>query len=297
MLGVAVVISGVVTRLGQQVTKAREMGSYRLGELIGRGGMGEVYLAHHRMLARPAAIKLIRAGGPRRRRRQPGAGRRGALPPRGRGRGQAQVAAHGPAVRLRRDRGRPALPRDGAARGHQPRPARPAGRPAAGLARGAHSPPGLRVAGGGPRRGAGAPGHQARQHPPGARRAAGGFREAARLRPGEVGGRRAGRFTGQHGGDGGRDAGLHGARDGAWRRASTAGPISTALGCVAYYLLTGHYVFSGETPIQTVLLHVQQEPVPPSQRTDNLHPAGPGAARAHLPRASGPTPGRRARAR
>src|SRR5690242_18876009 len=60
MMGVAVVISGVVTRLGQQVTKAREMGSYRLGMRIGSGGMGEVYLAHHRMLARPAAIKLIR---------------------------------------------------------------------------------------------------------------------------------------------------------------------------------------------------------------------------------------------
>jgi serine/threonine-protein kinase len=59
-LGVAVVISNVVTRLGQQVTKAREMGSYQLGELLGRGGMGEVYHAYHRMLARPAAIKLIR---------------------------------------------------------------------------------------------------------------------------------------------------------------------------------------------------------------------------------------------
>jgi serine/threonine-protein kinase len=60
MLGVAVVISHVVTRLGQQVTREREMGSYRLGELLGRGGMGEVYRATHRMLARPAAIKLIR---------------------------------------------------------------------------------------------------------------------------------------------------------------------------------------------------------------------------------------------
>src|SRR5687768_616780 len=60
LLGVAVVISGVVTKLGHQVTKAREMGSYHIGELLGRGGMGEVYTATHRMLARPAAIKLIR---------------------------------------------------------------------------------------------------------------------------------------------------------------------------------------------------------------------------------------------
>jgi tRNA A-37 threonylcarbamoyl transferase component Bud32 len=60
LVGVAVVISRVVTRLGQQIGKAREMGSYQLGDLIKRGGMGEVYLAKHRMLARPAAIKLIR---------------------------------------------------------------------------------------------------------------------------------------------------------------------------------------------------------------------------------------------
>jgi tRNA A-37 threonylcarbamoyl transferase component Bud32 len=61
LAGIAVVVSGVVTRLGRQVTKAREMGSYQLGDLIRRGGMGEVYRATHRMLARPAAIKLIRA--------------------------------------------------------------------------------------------------------------------------------------------------------------------------------------------------------------------------------------------
>jgi eukaryotic-like serine/threonine-protein kinase len=52
--------SHVVYGLGTAVRKARELGSYRLVERLGQGGMGEVWRARHRMLARPAAIKLIR---------------------------------------------------------------------------------------------------------------------------------------------------------------------------------------------------------------------------------------------
>jgi serine/threonine-protein kinase len=56
----AVLPAKIFLRLGSQVRAARELGSYRLGDRIGAGGMGEVYRAEHRLLARPAAIKLIR---------------------------------------------------------------------------------------------------------------------------------------------------------------------------------------------------------------------------------------------
>ncbi|HEX2249246.1 MAG TPA: serine/threonine-protein kinase [Gemmatimonadales bacterium] len=57
---VAPVISHIITRLGREVRKAREMGSYVLVQKIASGGMGEVWEAKHRFLARPAAVKLIK---------------------------------------------------------------------------------------------------------------------------------------------------------------------------------------------------------------------------------------------
>jgi len=54
--------SRVVYGLGMEVVEARRMGSYTLESRIGSGGMGEVWLARHRLLARPAAVKLIHTG-------------------------------------------------------------------------------------------------------------------------------------------------------------------------------------------------------------------------------------------
>ncbi len=56
----AVLPAKIIRGLGRQVRQARELGSYKLGDRLGAGGMGEVFHAEHRLLARPAAIKLIR---------------------------------------------------------------------------------------------------------------------------------------------------------------------------------------------------------------------------------------------
>ncbi len=54
------IIARMMYRLTRQAQQAQQLGSYQLEEKIGSGGMGEVWRACHEMLVRPAAVKLIR---------------------------------------------------------------------------------------------------------------------------------------------------------------------------------------------------------------------------------------------
>ena len=49
-----------ISGLRREAAETRRLGQYHLRERIGAGGMGEVYLAEHRLLKRPCAVKLIR---------------------------------------------------------------------------------------------------------------------------------------------------------------------------------------------------------------------------------------------
>jgi eukaryotic-like serine/threonine-protein kinase len=64
----SVVGADLINTLRGEVVEAKQLGQYRLLKPLGAGAMGEVYLAEHRMLKRPCAIKLIHpaeAGNPR----------------------------------------------------------------------------------------------------------------------------------------------------------------------------------------------------------------------------------------
>lgn len=56
----AVVGVQTIGTLRREAFVAKQLGQYRLKQLLGSGGMGEVYLAEHEMMKRPCAIKVIR---------------------------------------------------------------------------------------------------------------------------------------------------------------------------------------------------------------------------------------------
>ena len=273
------------------------MGSYRLEERLGQGGMGEVWRARHRMLARPAAIKLIR---PAARAAAPASEE---LQRRFEREAQAIARLRSPHTVELFDFGVAAdgafyyvmelldgLDADALVRRHGPLPQR---------ARRIRAAAGVPFAERGRVLRAGASRHQAGQHLPLPVRRGPRLREGAGLRAGEGARRRRGdrrrTLTAENLVQGtpafiAPEQALGGARvDG---RADIY-----ATGCVAYWLLTGQYVFTGDTPMAILMHHVQYAAGPAVDTQRAADPAGARAARARLPgEGSGGSAADRARA-
>ena len=56
---IAIFASHKLTQYRRAAAEARQLGPYTLVRKLGAGGMGEVYLAQHRLLKRPCAVKVV----------------------------------------------------------------------------------------------------------------------------------------------------------------------------------------------------------------------------------------------
>ncbi len=59
-LGLGIALARRAARRPHRVRPGAHVGGYLIGPMLGNGGMGEVFRATHRLLGRPAAIKIIR---------------------------------------------------------------------------------------------------------------------------------------------------------------------------------------------------------------------------------------------
>ncbi len=161
---IATLPSRMFQRMGQRLKEARELGNYQLVEKLGQGGMGEVWRARHRLLAREAAIKLVRPEMLGTADESAARQLLRAVRTRGADHRDAHLAEHDSALRFRDCRRRLFLLRDGAADRPRPRIARPAVRSDARRARDVPAAAGVSLAGGGARARPGASRREARQH-------------------------------------------------------------------------------------------------------------------------------------
>lgn len=59
MSAVSVLITRTLYNMRKSLHEARRMGSYTISRELGKGGMGQVFLAEHALMCRPAALKVL----------------------------------------------------------------------------------------------------------------------------------------------------------------------------------------------------------------------------------------------
>ena len=66
LAGVSAVVSRTLYSLHRSAHRATRLGNYLIERELGKGGMGQVYVARHAMICRPTAVKVMTADGPER---------------------------------------------------------------------------------------------------------------------------------------------------------------------------------------------------------------------------------------